>query len=273
MNFQLETPQDQKILKIVENYYSNEFTEEDGSLSTTILPTGNAFLTYFKGISEAELKSGSKFKLQDLIIAGQYFQSYQYNSSPGISLFGITLHPTALYKLLNTDISVFTEQHISLDTILTDHPLLNIQNKIDNTPGFKDKIKVFENALATLTLHENAETVIIDTAIEKIKEQNGCIHIGDLSAELGISTRGLQTKFKKIVGIPPNKYARILRFFYLLKELEASKETFANIIIKYNYFDHSHFTKDYEAFMGKKVSTLDSPHNELFKNYLKEHKS
>lgn len=269
MNFELEIPQETE-KKYIENFYSNAFTEEDGNSNTTILPVGNTFLTYFKHESFAQLRNNKTFTLKGPIVAGQHYHAYQYLSSPGVSLFGVSFHPTTLYKIFQKDNSHFMDKHIPLSQIVKGHVLESITDEIYQLENLKDKISCFNNAFQQIELLENSDTKTIDKAIKLIKNSNGCIQINDLSIELGISTRGLQTKFKKIVGLSPNKYARILRFFYLLKELENSKETFASIILKYNYYDHSHFTKDYELFMGQKVSTLNSPHNQLFKSYLKE---
>lgn len=50
----------------------------------------------------------------------------------------------------------------------------------------------------------------------------------------------------------PGKYARRIRFYNFLKRIIVQNAGIDAIISEFNFYDRSHFLKDFEYFMGEK---------------------
>ena len=98
MNFELTQPKSELAKKLIDNYYANIIEESDGIINNKILPIGSSFLTFFN--SPCTISAGDNVHTIDgIVIAGQYDKAYNFIANPGNEYFGITLHPTTLYKL------------------------------------------------------------------------------------------------------------------------------------------------------------------------------
>ena len=116
----------------------------------------------------------------------------------------------------------------------------------------------------TINLH------IIDKVIDYIWEKEGLINVSDLLNLAAISQKSLEIHFKKIVGITPGKYIRLWRFLKLMRKYESGKIKLIDLIQMYDYYDHSHFSKDFLLFMNETPQSYFKKDNHLLEEYLKE---
>ena len=239
-----------EVAHLVEEYFYLTFSEDDLPFKSRILPIGLTHLFYIDTGQQHVVVDKTKTTLSGLMITGQYFRSYQFSTNTITSSIGVSLHPTALYKLLNTDISKLENKHV---------PLVNIN------PKFYDKIRpIFEKSshpkeltekLTTFFLNQdltiNKNTDCIDKVIDIIKNQDGLLNINDILEHINISQKTLETQFKKIVGITPGKYIRLFRFLTLMRKYENQEIAIKDLMYMFDYYDRSHFSKDFKLFMNE----------------------
>ena len=84
-----------------------------------------------------------------------------------------------------------------------------------------------------------------------IKEEQGLLSVNDLLKKVPFSQKTLENNFKKMVGLTPSKYIRIQRFLNLMKKYENNTIDFKDLIYMYNFYDESHFAKDFKSFTSK----------------------
>jgi len=245
---------------LIENYFELSFSGATVPFQSTILPVALTNITYIFSGDQHALVDGLKMPLENLIVSGQFFRSYKLLvNSEGYS-FGMSLQPTALYKIFGTDISKLSNKHISLNEVNQDfYDKLNPLFKNYENP--KEIIKKINGVLLDSRLFEDKNTDYIDQAIDKIRQTEGMIHIEELLNDLPFSRKSLETHFKKIVGLTPGKYIRLYRFLNLMRKYESQQIKLKDLIYMYDYYDQSHFTKDFKLFM------LESPHSYFKKDY------
>nr|WP_321233216.1 helix-turn-helix domain-containing protein [uncultured Psychroserpens sp.] len=241
---------DNSVPHLVEEYYQLSFTDESVPFQTTVLPVGFTHVTHlFYGHQKAVFNK-TEMPLKDTIISGQFFRSYQFHCLSKSMSFGISFHPTALFKILNTDISKLDNRHTSLEQF---H--LEFYNKIK--PAFEDfsnpekMVTSLDRHLSSLELNTNKNTENIDIVINLIKGKEGLISIHDILDHLNISQKTLETQFKNIVGLTPGKYIRLFRFIKLMRKFENQEIAINDLIYMFDYYDRSHFAKDFKLFMGE----------------------
>ncbi|MFK7781761.1 DUF6597 domain-containing transcriptional factor [Psychroserpens sp.] len=257
------------VSNIIEEYYELKFSKKSVPFESTVLPIGNTHITsVFYGKQKAILNK-EEMPLNGIIISGQFFRSYQYHISKASHSFGISFHPTALYKILNTDISELYNKHLHLSQY-NDYlfklisPILGISKPSETI--IKELNELFQNIDLTI----NKSTKEIDIAVAIIKDKEGLLNIQEILDQIKISQKTLENHFKKIVGLTPGKYTHLYRFLKLMRKYESGEIDLNDLIHMYDYYDRSHFTKDFKLFMQQSPKDYFNTNNPLLNEYLKK---
>ena len=102
-----------------------------------------------------------------------------------------------------------------------------------------------------LPLIENRNTTAIDKVIDIIHEKEGMLSVNELLGNIPFGQKTLETQFKKIVGLTPSKYIRLHRFLNLMRQFEKNTLSLKDLIYMYDYYDESHFNRDFKSFTSK----------------------
>ena len=79
----------------------------------------------------------------------------------------------------------------------------------------------------------------------------GALSIRTLSEQLGISQNYLNTQFKRLIGISPKEFARLSRFFSVLRSIDPMQPVDWTLIAhQAGFYDQSHFYKDFVTLTG-----------------------
>lgn len=146
----------------------------------------------------------------------------------------------------------------SLDNVFDRKTVAEAEEKLTMAANDKQRIKIVEQFLVS-QLKDLATDRLIVEAVKLIYQTNGTIRIKELNEKLFISQSPFEKRFRKIVGTTPKKFASIIRFHTILKNLDTTK-SLTEICYEYNFFDQAHFIKDFKQFTG------DTPEN--FKRFL-----
>ena len=255
---------------IINNIFSLAFTADDLPFEATIIPTTLPALAYFFGEQQTIVHKKNTIPFRGLTIVGQFSSNYEYFVNYEGYNLGINLHPTALYKILGENTSVFTNNHISLENVNIElfkklNPVFINHEK--NVSGF---IKAIIEFIDNLELIIDKDVVFIDKAIAYISENDGMIQMADLLKIIPFSQKSIETKFKKIIGLTPGKYIRLIRFTRLMRKYENNEIALNDLIYMYNYHDHSHFIKNFKWFMLKTPKEYFKKEYPLIKAYSKD---
>jgi AraC-like DNA-binding protein len=238
-----------KLNPLVEELFHIRFTKDDLPFQSTIIPICCTSITYIFKPGQSSLFKGKQIPLENLTVTGQFLESYQFIADEESYSYGVCFHPTTLHKLTQLNIYKIKNKHIPLkdfDSNLFD--LLNpvfIENK-DNISQLNKSIKA-----AILKMHIKTNDTIkqIDKLIEMIRQKEGMLNTYELLDKVNFTQKTLETQFKKIVGLTPGKYIRSYRFVKLMRKYEGKEIRLKDLIFMYNYYDQSHFTKDFKYFM------------------------
>ena len=233
---------------LIEEYFHLSFKAEDIPLTSRVLPIGLTHLFYIGNGTQKVITDTIEIPMKGLMIAGQYFRSYEFYTNSITSSIGVSLHPTALYKILNTDISHLENTHINLNKI---HPEFykKILPLFEANQCPKNIIKNLNTFFLNTPLTTNKSTNNIDEAIKIIRNKDGLLSINDILDHINISQKTLETQFKKIVGLTPGKYIRLYKFIKVMRQYEKQETDIKALIYKFEYYDRSHFAKDFKLFM------------------------
>ncbi|QZE12719.1 helix-turn-helix domain-containing protein [Halosquirtibacter laminarini] len=161
----------------------------------------------------------------------------------------VQLNPFALYYILGIPMNNLTNCLIPLDSIISSHEINLLIEQINNTKEVKDKILVFEDFLK-IKFDLGRVNNRLPHALNIINK-NPSISMDLLSHELCITTRAVRKMFNHYIGMSPKFYSNIIRFNNSVMDIMNHPETnLTEIGLQNNYFDQSHFIKNFSLFSG-----------------------
>ena len=255
---------------IIEELYELTFPEDATPFQSTILPICVTAITYVYNGKQSAIFNGMNMPLDGLIVTGQFYESYQFVVENSSQSFGICFHPTALYKIAKINGHKIKNKHLPLK--LVSNSLHNILEPIflDHKDNIPELIKGIKTAVLKLPILQNNSTLQVDNVIEIIKEKEGMLNTYELLDHINFSQKTLETHFKNIVGLTPGRYIRLYRFLKLMRKYEGKEIDLKDLIYMYNYYDHSHFVKDFKHFMKQSPKDYFKKDHPFLNEYLKE---
>lgn len=137
---------------------------------------------------------------------------------------------------------------VSLDEVFEKSKVDEVREKLSFASTDKQRIKVVEQFLLTQLKDIETDKIIIE-AVKLIYQSKGTIQIKELIDKLYISQSAFEKRFRKMVGTSAKKFASIIRFNSVLENLNEAK-SLTEICYENNFFDQSHFIKDFKQFTG-----------------------
>ena len=222
-----------------------------------LIPSGTGIMAFhLAGRYEVEAYTFYNGQLPKNYLIGQQTVSYRLKvREKDADIFGIALHPMAVWRLTERPASSFTNKPTELSSLFSEEYAVFF-GAIKKAVDFEERCQVATTFLEAIKASMNLKNTLVNYALELIFEKKGCISTKQLCKELHVSERHLQHLFRQQVGVSPLQYARITRFNALFVEFtrtEAPRDL-AFLTSFYNYYDSSHFFKDFKAFSGEAPS-------------------
>jgi len=167
-----------------------------------------------------------------------------------VRLFGVHFKPEGAYPFLKFPLSEIKGLVVPLDEIWGRHAA-EIRDRLHAAPTVEAGFAVLEQILLA-RLQEAPEVLdLVQYAITEISHSHGALSIRGLSAQIGISQNHLGTQFKRLIGIPPKEVARFYRFAHAIDLIQSTQHVdLTRIAHQSQFYDQSHFNKDFVAFTG-----------------------
>ncbi|GMQ26154.1 helix-turn-helix transcriptional regulator [Algoriphagus sp. oki45] len=194
--------------------------------------------------------------LPEIYLVGQQTRSYRLKvENEEADIFGIALLPTAIWRLTKRPSIQFTDRPTPLEQVF-DKALLTYLKRIKEEQSFEKRVEKAEEFILEILSGLDMSKTLVDYAMELIFEKKGCISTRELCKELHVSERHLQHLFRQQVGLSPLQYARITRFNSIFVEFTRAGENpdLPFLTSFFNYYDISHFFKDFKAYSGESPS-------------------
>lgn len=253
---------------LVEELFFLSFTKDDIPFQSTILPIGYTTITYIYDSGQTVIFKDSKTSMIDLMVTGQFQESYEFLVKEESYSYGVCFHPTALYKITQSNIFKLKDKHLPLEDF--DSKLYELLNPIfiENKGDISLLTQTLKETISKVSFKTNKTLIQIDNLIEIIKNKDGMLNTYELLDSVTFSQKTLETQFKKIVGITPGKYIRLYRFTKLMRKYEGKEISLKDLIYIYNYYDQSHFIKDFKHFMKQSPKAYFKSDHPLLNEYL-----
>ena len=230
--------------------------ESDAPATNTerILPDGCVELILNFGAEFSQHCEGQQ-KLQPRhFLVGQMTGPILISPTGAVQLIGIRFHPGGTLPFLRLPLHEITDQVVDLCSLSSklERDLL----RVTAAPALLiEKIGALEEFLTReLLSHEPDARLLKLTA--RIVESGGLVSVDELASDAGISSRQLERRFLREVGLGPKLLGRIIRFQQVFRAVEQCDAAWAAVAIECGYYDQAHLIRDFHQFARQTPAVL-----------------
>lgn len=224
-----------------------------GTAYKKFIPTLHSHLFFVLNGNLETIYGKNKFELDASVIGGVFTKVIEYRAEKEDVIYvGTSYKPDTLNKLFNADIKNCSNTFKSASKIVSNYNLQHyflelIENKTDEIKAFEILLKMNKE----LFEKGKPKKTVFDSFIYEIYKNEGCVNIKYLATKYKVSQRYIEKLFASKIGISPSRFAKKFRFFSVVKTLIQDSPDLEDVIARYEYFDRSHFRKDFYKILGQ----------------------
>lgn len=242
--------------------------DEDTDEILPIGPTGFAYLTYSRYPPVINYAYRRIEKEEQLFMVSQLDKEQPYFEINGpLFHIGLEILPTTPFYYFGVEGGLLTDDFITLE----DHfPAIaeGFKKQVENE---NDPLKVAA-ALEQLLLDQpkrESGFSYLDKALDIIYKRSGNIDLPTLIDEINISERHFRRIFKKVIGIGPKQYSKVVQFNAVFEAIQRNQENeLYDMALKHGYYDHAHFINDFKKLLGQSPRQFLKSDHDFLKTYL-----
>ena len=185
-------------------------------------------------------------------ISGPSIYTYKLLLQGDIGMAGIVFKPAALATMFQLPMFEYTEERIDLYKIFRKEIIDKYVRCFREAESEDRRAKLLEDFIMQQYHLRKPEPDYIDQAANLIIERNGMLQVTDLLKDSHMSRRTFERRFFQKVGLSPKYLARIRRLGYLCNLIAGKKKVdWAKVFYECEFYDQSHFIKDFKEFTGR----------------------
>lgn len=260
----------EKLKSFIREYWMVEDDDPSPTLQK-IIPDGFCEIIFHYGDVYRINLHGDWETQSRMLFAGQITDHFYLENTGRSGIVGIKLQPAAFYNLFGIEMSQFTNRVVELNSILSNGLLKGTNGIIEKNIDPEKRIELVETwLLDILNQQEIKLTIKIQQALNIIFEQNGMADIENIAEKINYTRRHLEREFKKVVGLTPKFFSRIIRFNYIFQLMKQEDASWISIALDSGHFDQSHFIKNFREFTGEEPSQYGFDEMNLANFFLKK---
>ena len=178
------------------------------------------------------------------LVAGLHDHAIRCTRSGRYRGIAVGLRPTAAFAMLGVDLSclghqwcVFADQ---LGSVVRD-----LLGRLSDAVDWPTRFALLDQFLLAAP---PTPIDLAELAWQRLCEAHGALTA--LATQLSVSTRTLETHFRRQIGVSPKNAARILRFHHAVRLLDRPNADLARVAHDCGFTDHAHFAKEVRAMTG-----------------------
>jgi AraC-like DNA-binding protein len=208
-----------------------------------ILPLGTAELTI--AVQPALTSDGifySNLLTQYAILEPQYVED----------IVGISFHPWGFRNLFGREAAGLANRKVPLQEVLSRTLAEALANRCHRLSAIEDILDAIQGWL--IRQQHKPVPAALRQSVEAIHAAKGAIQPGELYPTLSVSERRLEQLFAAYIGTTPRHYILLKKFHAAVAAMD-TPTTLTRIAQQANYYDQSHFIRQFKSFAG--ISPLD----------------
>ena len=251
MNYQTFMPH-RDLESIVKFYWTLEVPFDPKNKKQTIVPDGCIEMAFNFGKKIKKYTSNTEFILQPkAMIMGQRTKSYSILPVGDVDSFAICFYPIGFGNFVETPLDTLVDKEVPISEVFGEVKARELEQEMKEAVNTRERITIIESFLLKKLHTENTIKKIVKITVDTLLKTNGTTPINQILKGDISKRRQLERSFKKQIGISPKQLSKAIRLQATLQLLlNKESSTLTNIAYESDYFDQSHFIKDFKNLVG-----------------------
>lgn len=159
----------------------------------------------------------------------------------------LDLSATSAYRIFGVPMSELHGQIVAFRELLPASER-SLPEQLEGLPTWEARLDCVERWLAARVLRGPRPDRRVLRAVQEIEAHGGEVDVSALARALALSRKHLVALFHAHVGVPPKRYARLVRFERLVSRVRGgSPPAWARLAAELGYYDQAHLARDVRA--------------------------
>ncbi|MEP6262770.1 MAG: helix-turn-helix domain-containing protein [Gillisia sp.] len=245
-------------------------SEKEVRVVIPLYPSGYSILFNIFGVQPYLTINGQKQKpASRLVIAGQICNAnINFHINGILGQIGVVLYPTASYYLFHKTGDAFLNSWCSMQEsspLDTQGLLQNLD--VENT--IEERLIYIIDFLILLEKQRLPAICWLEDSLVKIFAKNGNVSQHELVIDSEVTARHYRRIFKKVIGVSPKYYCKIIQLATVFELLNNSEEEkIHHLALDCGYYDQSHFINDFQKLIGKTPENFLNGEHSYLKTFM-----
>jgi len=251
MNYQTYQPHPDLEL-LVNCYWTLEVPPSADPKKQRIIPDGLIELAFILGDDIKRYTTRDEYILQPrAMVLGQTIEPFYIEPTGYVNTFAIRFYPYGFANFMTLPIQDLANKETPISSLFGEEASKELENKIIAAKDVRQRIGIIETFLLSKLTEPAVVDNLVKSTIDIILSTKGSTPINTILKENAFQRRQLERKFVKLIGISPKQLGKVIRLQAALKMLlNEEAENLTNIAYQNEYYDQSHFIKDFKEFTG-----------------------
>ena len=189
-------------------------------------------------------------EMRESYLIGGRSHSVSTRSLVSLNLAGVKLDPRCLRSITGVPLDEFRDRTLSLRDFGSG-ALRDLEDQVRHARGAAAVMACFDRFFLAALNAASKPPGIADALARRIHASRGTVPILDWAREARVDARHLERSFSRAFGMTPKKYARVIRFKHLYRQLQAAQPGRAPLAEHIgDFYDQSHFNREFRHFTG-----------------------
>jgi AraC-like DNA-binding protein len=183
-------------------------------------------------------------------ISGLHEHYLETESPPRPWLMGARFTPAGPMTILGLPAAELANEVVDLDLLLGPS-VERLRQQLVDALSVEDRFRTLERFFRERMNGKAFTRPEVSHTLGRLFGSGGRARVRTLAAETGVSQKHLIHLFREQVGLPPKRYARIVRFNSLLRRMAPdARPDWADLAAMHGFYDQAHFVRDFREFTG-----------------------
>jgi len=183
-------------------------------------------------------------------ISGLHEHYLETESPPRPWLMGARFTPAGPRAILGVPPGELANEVIDLDLLLGSS-VERLRQQLIDAASVEDRFRALERFFCDRLNGKASARPEVAYTLDRLVHSAGRARVRTLATETGLSQKHLIHLFREQVGLAPKRYARIVRFNALLRQMAPeARPDWADLAAMYGFYDQAHFVRDFREFTG-----------------------
>lgn len=244
-------PPNEDLAPFVNFFWTLEVFPEENSEKQRIVPDGCIELAFILGDDIKRYISEKEYIIQPrAMVLGQTVKPFYIQPTGYVHTFAVSFSPCGFSNFVNVPIKELRNKETPISELFGEKEAKELEISINKALSTSERIKVLEEFLFSKLRNQKIIEDVVKTTVKLLFVNDGNISINGIVNSDSSQKRQLERRFLEVVGISPKQLCKLIRLQTALKLLINQEESLTDIAYKSNYYDQSHFIKDFREFTG-----------------------